>query len=171
MSPASPNTPAAASAAVAWVVLANKPLYPLYVAWLVGEGASAATITLATAPVYLLIALEARERPLLRWLLPVVGAADAVLATKIFGAGAGLEAFLAPCAALATFSADGGERPLARGLLSFLFLIFVALRAWRPEPFVLLSAPATERLQNLDILSAAGLVFFIGWRFSGLRAP
>ena len=156
----------ASFASVAWVVVANKPLYPLWIGWLVGEGALASTLTMATTPLYLLIALKAATAPRLRWLLPVVGAADAFIGTKALGAGAGMEAYLAPCAMLAALAGSAREKTATRILLVLLFVAFVLLRLWQPEPIALLSAQATERLRDLNLFSVAGLMFFIGWRFA-----
>ena len=153
-------------ASVAWVVVANKPLYPLWIGWLVGEGAYASALTMATTPLYLLIALKAATAPRLRWLLPIVGAADAFIGTKALGAGAGMEAYLAPCAMLAAFAGSAREKTATRILLVLLFVAFVLLRLWQPEPLALLSAQAAERLRNLNLFSVAGLMFFIGWKFA-----
>ena len=158
---------AAAFASVAWVVVANKPLYPLWIGWLVGEGAAASTLTMATTPFYLLIALKAAAAPRLRWLLPVVGAADAFIGAKALGAGSAMEAYLAPCAMLAALAGSAKDKATTQLMLVLLFAAFVLLRLWEPESFAVLSVHATDRLRDLNLFSVAGLMFFIGWRFAG----
>jgi hypothetical protein len=161
--PGSGSRPAA-FASVAWVVVANKPLYPLWIGWLVGEGAAASMLTLMTTPLYLLIALKAGAAPRLRWLLPAIGAADAFIGAKALGAGAAMEAYLAPCAMRAALAGSARDKAKTRVLLVLLFGAFVLLRFWQPEPVAVLSAQAIERLRDLNIFSVAGLMFFIGWR-------
>jgi hypothetical protein len=156
----------AAFASVAWVVVVNKPLYPLWIGWLVGEGAAASLLTMATTPLYLLIALKAATAPRLCWLLPVLGAADAFIGTKALGVGAAMEAYLAPCAMLAALAGSASDKARTRALFVLLFAAFVLLRLWRPESLAVLSIQATERLRDLNLFSVAGLMFFIGWRFA-----
>ena len=161
----------AAFASVAWVVVVNKPLYPLWIGWLVGEGAAASMLTMATAPLYLLIALKAATTPRLCWLLPAIGAADAFIGTKALGAGAAMEAYLAPCAMLAALAGSARDKATTRVMLVMLFAAFVLLRLWQPESLAVLSLHATERLRDLNLFSVAGLMFFIGWRFADSDEP
>ncbi|MGO7258911.1 hypothetical protein ACCT32_35770, partial [Rhizobium brockwellii] len=53
-----------ASVTVAWVILLNKPFYPLYIWYLVGDGVAASLGTLSAAPLFLAIPLIARRSPL-----------------------------------------------------------------------------------------------------------
>ena len=43
---------ASATAAVAWVIVANKPIYPVAIWWFVGGGLEASLATLVAAPLY-----------------------------------------------------------------------------------------------------------------------
>jgi hypothetical protein len=152
-------------------VVVNKPLYPLWIGWLVVEGAGASLLTMATTPFYLLIALKAATAPRLCWLLPAVGAADAFIGAKALGAGAAMEAYLAPCAMLAALAGSATDKATTRVMFVMLFAAFVLLRLWQPEPLAVLSVQATERLRDLNLFSVAGLMFFIGWRFADSDEP
>jgi hypothetical protein len=158
---------AAIVTSVAWIVAANKPFYPLYIAYLAPAGFAASAITLLSFPVYVLVALRGRRAPALLWLVPAAGAADALLAQKAFGAGAGLEAFLAPCAVLAVLV--GRERGvwMGRVMLALLPAMFLFLPQWRPAPLAALDAEALAHLRDLNLYSVVGLMFFIGWRALG----
>lgn len=152
---------------VAWIVAANKPFYPLYIAYLAPAGFAASAITLLSFPVYVLVGVRGRLAPALLWLVPAAGAADALLAHKAFGAGAGLEAFLAPCAVLAVLV--GRERGvwMGRFMLALLGAVFLLLHQWRPFPLAALDAQELVHLRDLNLYSVVGLMFFIGWRALG----
>jgi hypothetical protein len=162
---------AGAAVTVAWVIVANKPFYPLLVGWLAPAACGPSLWTLASLPVFLLVALRGEVHPLLRWLVPLVGGLDTLAATWAMGGGLGLEAFLAPCAALAALLSIEREKAFARGLLVFLFLAFVILQEATPAPIAGLDAEAMGRLRGMNLLSVAGLMFFIGWRFTAAPKP
>ena len=128
-------------------------------------------LTMATTPLYLLIALKAATTPRLCWLLPAVGAADAFIGSKALGAGAAMDAYLAPCAMLAALAGSARDKATTRALFIMLFAAFVLLRYWQPEPLAVLSVQAAERLRDLNLFSVAGLMFFIGWRFADASDP
>ena len=44
-----------ASVTVAWVIIANKPFYPLYIWWLVGSGVAVSLWSLVAVPFFLLV--------------------------------------------------------------------------------------------------------------------
>ena len=158
---------AAVVTSVAWIVAANKPFYPLYIAYLAPAGFGASAITLLSFPVYVLVGMRGRLAPALLWLVPAAGAADALLAQKAFGAGAGLEAFLAPCAVLAVLV--GRERGIwvGRFMLALFGALFLFLHQWRQPPLAALDAEALAHLRDLNLYSVVGLMFFIGWRALG----
>jgi hypothetical protein len=158
---------AAVVTSVAWIVAANKPCYPLYIAYLAPAGFAASAITLLSFPVYALVAMRGRLAPALLWLVPVAGAADALLAHKAFGAGAGLEAFLAPCAVLAVLVGREHGVWVGRFMLALLGAMFLFLYQWRPTPLAALDAEALAHLRDLNLYSVVGLMIFIGWRALG----
>ncbi len=103
----------AACVAVAWLVLINKPLYPLTVWVLIGaEAATRSLAALAIAPLYAAVLwLAPRSGYGARVALPLVGMADTMIAAKVFGPGSGAELYFIACGALAvvSFSAQRGD--------------------------------------------------------------
>jgi len=154
---------------VAWLILANKPVYPLYVWWFAGSGALASTLTAASAPLWLALAWVGPRFPLLlRVGAPLLGMVDTLLATKLFGAASGAELFFAPCLLLAVMSFRVGEARISRALVAVLYLVVVAAHgrygaAWHEWP-----ADQLTSLLNVNALAVASLCAFIGWKFVGL---
>jgi hypothetical protein len=159
---------ASASAAVAWMVVANKPLYPAAIWWYVGGGFEASLATLIAAPFYAAAAYRARRTPLAaRVATPAIGLADTLLATFVFGPGSGTELFLFACGLLAALSFRPDEAWWSRGLLGLLFVAFIAIRLGDGPALYPLPPDQLGRLLNLNIFSAASLFAFIGLRFAG----
>ncbi len=168
--PARPPTDplASASAAVAWIVVANKPLYPAIIWWYVGGGFEASLATLIAAPFYAAAAFLARRVPFAaRVATPTIGLADTLLATKVFGAGSGTELFLFACGLLAALSFRPHEAWWSRGLIGLIFGAFVLFRLCGGAALYPLPPAELGRLLDLNIVSAASLFAFIGLRFAG----
>lgn len=160
------DPPTAASVAVAWVILANKPFYPVYVWWLVGSGVAASLWTVLAAPAFLAIVLLASRRPLLaRAGVPLVGMLDTLLATKVFGTGAGTELFFAPCMMLAALSFRAGEEWWQRGLATLIFAAFALGHGRLGAPLHVWSDGELATLLNLNAFAAASLMAFIALRW------
>lgn len=158
-----------ASASVAWVVLLNKPFYPLYVWYFVGSGTAASTLTMASAPIYAAIALYARRAPLAaRFALPFAGVADTALAAKLFGPAAGAALFLAPCAMIVALSFRISERWIAIALLVLIYLAFIVLNGAAGSPLRVWSDAELSRLLTLNSFAVASLTAFVGWRYSNV---
>lgn len=161
---------ATAVVTVAWLIVANKPVYPLYVWWFVGNGTAAACLTMLATPAFLAIALMGARHPLAaRLALPLVGALDTLFATKLFGAASGTELFFVPCLILAVASFRPDEGRWTKGLVAVLFVSFVVAHgrlgaAWGPW-----TIEETARLLEINVFAVASLAAFLGWRFSGLR--
>jgi hypothetical protein len=170
-SPAAPQPVdplASASAAVAWMVVANKPLYPAIIWWYVGGGFEASLATLIAAPLYAVAAFRARRAPLAaRVATPTIGLADTLLATFVFGTGSGTELFLFACGLLAALSFRPHEAWWSRGLVGLIFVAFVAMRIGGGAALCPLPPDQLGRLLNLNIFTAASLFAFIGLRFAG----
>lgn len=165
--PADPR--AAATASVAWLVVLNKPIYPLYVWWFVGSGTAVAWATALSAPLFLAIALGAARRPLAaRVALPLVGAVDTVVATALFGQASGTELFFVPCLLLSLVALSPEERRAARLLVAGLFVVFVASHEGLGAGVVAWTAEQAARLRDLNIFAVASLSAFVGWRFAGV---
>jgi hypothetical protein len=159
---------ASATAAVAWMVVANKPLYPVIIWWYVGGGFEASLATLIAAPLYAAAAFLARRAPLTaRVATPAIGLADTLLATKVFGTGSGTELFLFACGLLAALAFRPHEAWWSRGLIGLIFAAFVAMRLGGGAALYALPPDQLGRLLDLNIVSAASLFAFIGLRFAG----
>ncbi|WP_348531808.1 hypothetical protein [Rhizobium sp. 16-449-1b] len=94
-----------ATVTVAWVIVFNKPFYPVYVWSLVGSGVTASFGTLLSAPLFLAITFLARRSPFAaRIALPLIGTFDTLFETKLFGSASGTELYFAACIMLVALS-------------------------------------------------------------------
>lgn len=158
-----------ATVTIVWVILANKPFYPLYVWWLIGDGVAMSAVTLLSIPFFVAILLTARRCALAaRCLLPMIGAIDTVFETAIFGQPSATLLFLAPCATLAALSFHTDERWWQRAVVCFVFACFAA--GW-----FLIDAPAypwtdsqIATLRTINIFAVGTLMAFIGLRYAGI---
>lgn len=158
-----------ATVTVAWVILLNKPFYPLYVWWLVGSGVQASLGTLASVPFFLLIIYLGPRNPLAaRIALPLVGAVDTLFETKLFGYGSGTELFLAPCIMLVALSFHTQEKWWQRGMAGLLFVVFfaahsrlgAALHGWPPSELA--------TLFDINVFAVVSLMAFVAIRYAGV---
>jgi hypothetical protein len=162
--PLDPRT--AASVAVAWVIFANKPFYPIYVWWLVGSGVASSLWTMLAAPFFLAVALMGRRWPLAaRCGLPLVGTLDTLCETKLFGSGSGTELFLAPCIMLAAMSFHASEKWVQRGLIVLVFAAFALTHGRLGTALHVFDDKALATLLNLNAFAVASLMAFIALRF------
>lgn len=154
--------------AVAWLIVVNKPFFPLWIWWFVGSGTAAACLTVSSMPAFLAIAMLGRRHSLAaRVALPLLGAVDTVFATKLFGAASGAELFFVPCLLLAVVGFDRREGRWAKATVVALFSAFVVTHgrlgaAWGPW-----SLEEAARLSEIMVVSVALLSVFVAWRFSG----
>lgn len=167
--PSAPIDPlASANAAVAWVVVANKPFYPFAVWWFVGAGFEASLAVLIATPFYAAVPFLARRASLAaRVATPSIGLVDTLLATKVFGQGSGTELFLFACGLLAVLSFRPNEAWWSRGLIGLIFLAFVAIQLGGGAALCALPPDELRRMLELNMFSAASLFAFIGLRFAG----
>ena len=167
-SPAVMDERTQACLAVVWIILANKPLYPLYVWWLLGyDDAMRSLGTLLAAPAFAaLIWLSRRNGFALRLGLVLLGLVDTLWATKWFGPAGGTELFLAPCAVLAMTGFRASEALAARALVIVIFVAFAGLHGRYGDSIVTMSAGAPAALFNLNAYAVASLIAFIGLRFA-----
>ena len=86
-----------ATVTIVWVIVLNKPFYPVYVWYLVGNGVAASLGTLLSAPLFLAIPFVARRSSLAARIgmggavepcAPRGGRSGDCLAREFFGAGA-----------------------------------------------------------------------------------
>jgi hypothetical protein len=156
-----------ASVTTAWVIVLNKPFYPLYVWYVAGSGVAASLWTWALLPLFAALPYVAKRWPYAaRVGLPLVGTADSAFATLMFGQACGVEAFFAPCAALSALSFTGAEAWTSRVLTSLVFSAFAALRFLAPAGLYPWPPGETSAVLDLNLMSAASLTAFIGFRFS-----
>jgi hypothetical protein len=155
---------------VAWLIAANKPVYPVYVWLFVGSGVEASTLTALSLPLWVALGAFGARFPLsLRVGVPLLGALDTMLSTKLFGAQALTELFFAPCALLAIVSFRATEAWITRSLIGALFVLFVALHGRYGAPLHIWSETELASLANINAFAVASLTAFLGWRLAGLE--
>lgn len=162
-----------ATVTIAWVIVLNKPFYPLYVWYLVGNGVAISLGSLVAAPFFLAIPFLARHSSLAaRVALPLIGTLDTLFETKLFGSASGTELFFAACILLVALSFRANELWWQRGAAVFVFAIFVFSRNWIGLPFRIWDANDLSSLLNLNAFAVASLTTFIALRYAGiLRGP
>lgn len=159
----------AATITIAWVIVLNKPFYPLSIWWLVGNGVDASLISIASAPFFLAIVFLAKSSPLAaRIALPVVGAVDTVFETKLFGTGAGTELFFAACIMLAALSFRTHEKLWQWSVTGFVFAAFVFSRYAIGDALHIWSEDDLATLLNFNAFAVACLTAFIALRYAGM---
>ncbi|MBP1849669.1 hypothetical protein [Rhizobium halophytocola] len=159
-----------ATVTVCWVVAANKPLYPLYVWWLVGSGTVASLATMLTMPLFAAIALLARRFPFAaRLALPLIGTLDTLFETKLFGAASGTALFLAACAMLAALGFRWTEKWWQRASAILIFLAYLAVRGGLGTPLHVWNADELASLFEINAFAVACLMAFIALRYAGVK--
>ena len=159
---------AAATVTVAWVIVANKPFYPLYIWWLVGSGVQASLGTLIAMPLFFVLPFLARRYPLgVRVGLPLIGMLDTLLATKLFGQSSGAALFFAPCIMLVALSFRASEKWWQRGLSAFLFVVFALNYDTPGAPLHIWPDAEIATLFSINAFAVASLMAFIAIRYAG----
>lgn len=158
-----------ATVTIAWVICLNKPFYPVYVWYLVGDGVVASLGSLLAAPVFLAIPFIARRWPIIaRISLPIVGAFDTLFETKLFGESSGTELFFGACIMLAAVTFRTKEKWIQRTVTAVVFAIFLLSRRIGGPPFHGWSDTDLAVLRDLNIFAAACLMVLIAIRYAGL---
>lgn len=153
--------------ALSWLIVLNKPFYPLYVWYLTGEGMLWSCLSMVAMPAYLAIALLARRYPLAaRIAFPLVALADTLAETKLFGAASATELFLAPAALITALAFRPSEARIPRALILILYVALIALHGRLGEPLYLWTDASLAHLRELNIFAVASLTVFTVWRFS-----
>lgn len=167
---AKPDELTRASVTVAWVIIANKPFYPIYVWWLVGSGTQASLGTLVSVPFFLLVPFLASRSPLrARAALPLVGTVDTLFETKLFGYVSGTELFLAPCMMLVALSFHAAEAWWQRGMAALVFIAFVVAHGRLGEALHVWNKDELGTLFSINVFAVASLMAFIAIRYGGVR--
>lgn len=158
-----------ATVTIAWVIVLNKPFYPVYVWYLVGNGVAASLGTLLAAPLFLAIPFLARRSSLAaRIALPLVGTFDTLFETKLFGSASGTELFFAACIMLVALSFRAEEKWWQRGMAVLVFAVFVFSRNFIGAPLHVWTAPELATLFKMNAFAVASLLAFIALRYAGI---
>lgn len=165
-----PDERTAACRAVAFLIAANKPLYPLMLLALIGGDAAWRSLpTAASLPFFAAIPWLARRSGFwARVALPLVGTADTAFAAKLMGADTGVEFLFAACALLPVVSFARAEQWAARVLVVAVYLVFAALHGRYGAALAPWPADEAANLLTLNAYAAASLFVFIALRFSFL---
>ncbi len=164
---AAPDPRAAAANAIALLVAANQPFYPLYIHAWVGDDGWVSAYTFLSTPFFLAVPALARRSSLAaRVLLPLAGVANTLISAKAFGAASGVELFLCPCALIAGMAFSSRERWATLGLIGLSLAAFLALHDRFGAPLHEFTSAQYLRLLTLNVWSAAGLCAFAALRFS-----
>ncbi len=157
-----------ACVAVAWLVLINKPLYPLTVWLLIGaEAATRSLAALAIAPLYAAVLwLAPRSGYGARVALPLIGLADTVIAAKAFGRASGAELYFIACGALAVVGFSAREAMTSRALVIAVYAAFVLVQTWPGATVESWPPDDLARFFALNAYSAASLAAFVALRFA-----
>lgn len=167
--PSRPDALTQATITVSWVIILNKPFYPIYVWWLLGTGVGTSALTLASVPFFLLIPLIAsRFSFYARLALPLVGTVDTVFETWVFGRASATLLFLAPCLMLAVLSFHTNEKWTQRCLSCFIYGCFAAGWWLIGPPFYPWGSEQLSTLLGVNAFAVASLMAFIGLRYAGL---
>lgn len=160
----------AATLTVAWVIILNKPFYPLTIWWLVGTGVQASLVSVISMVFFLAIPLLARRSTLAaRVALPLIGTTDTIFETKLFGTGSGTELFFAACIMLVALSFRQRERLWQVGMTGVVFAGFLWTRYMIGDAWHIWSEPDLAKLFNLNAFAVACLTAFIALRYDGLN--
>jgi hypothetical protein len=161
-----------AARSLAWVILLNKPFYPLYMLWLAPNAFGPAWLTAISALVYIAAIWLMKTKPLLsRLLIFGAGTADTVIAIKAFGSQAGAEWFFVPIALLVPTMFGPQEEVVRKRLVLVLLAIVLASLPGLGAPIALLTAAETSSLFWMNFYAVTCLTLFILWRFQVVRLP
>jgi hypothetical protein len=158
-----------ATVTIAWVIIVNKPFYPFYIWWLVGDGVGTSAITLAAIPLFLAIPLMARKSPFsARLALPMIATVDTVFESILFGRASATLLFLAPCMALTLVSFQPGEKWWQRAVACIIFVCFTICWWVLKDPVFPWTGHQISTLLSINVFAVASLMTFIGVRYAGI---
>lgn len=155
---------------VAWLIVANKPFYPLYVWYLAGDPGPAVLGTALSLPFFAAVPLLASRSGLAaRVALPVIGTIDTLLETRLLGQASGTELFFAPCIMLAALSFRLQEKWWQFTVVAFVAGGFILSRALGAEAQPVFDKTYLLALLNINIFAVASLMTFLALRYRNLR--
>ncbi len=164
-----PDPRVAASNAIALMVGANGPLYPVYVWLLVGKDFWPSLLTLLSTPLFCLVPAVARRSSLAgRAMLPVVGIVNTLICIKALGEPSAVALFLLPCILIPALTLRTRERVLQLTLVSLPSLIYLLGKGHYGAPLFAYSAQQYAALNSLNTTSVMGFSGFLGLIFAGV---
>lgn len=159
-----PDPLVAATNLIAVVVAWNQPFYPLYVYWSVSETIWPTYYAFLSTPLFLAVPLVARfDGRASRAMLPLVGIANTIVCTKVFGEATGTEVFLISCALLPALFFRRSERALALALTALPFAVYYLLHGRYGTPMHIYAPEEAASFLTLNALSAGTLTVFGGF--------
>lgn len=159
---ASPEPLVRANNVLALLIASNQPIYPFYVRFVAGPDGGVTFLTLITTPLFLAVPwLSRRSRLLGLASIPVIGLANAAIATLALGNEAGIELFIMPCLTVAALVAgrDNYKLVLAAALVALGAFLFV--HSSGIEPMHRFADAAQSALFRLNALAVTGLTIYI----------
>jgi hypothetical protein len=166
-----PDPRVAANNAIAVMVGANGPLYPIYVWLLVGKAFWPSLLTLLSTPLFCLVPVVARRSSLAgRAMLPIVGIANTLVCIKALGEPSGVALFLLPCILIPALTMRARERVLQLILVSLPSAIYLLGKGHYGAPLYPYSAQQYAGLASLNTTSVMGFSGFLGLIFAGVLA-
>jgi hypothetical protein len=164
-----PDPRVAASNAIAVMVGANGPLYPVYVWLLVGQHFWPSLLTLLSSPLFCLVPAVARRSSLAgRAMLPVVGITNTLICVKALGEPSEVVLFLLPCIVIPALTMRARERALQLILVSLPSLIYLLGKGHYGAPLYPYTAQQSAALASLNTTSVMGFTGFLGLIFAGV---
>ena len=150
---------------VALIIGTHLPFWPLYVWCSAGlEALPTALLTMALAPVFLLIPLVARRNGLWgRMMMLITGIANTVFTIWILGNNTGTDLFLAPCAALAAILFRQTERWLMLTFTTVPLIVWYMMQYHAPIPLHQYGIQIAHEIFNLNAISVSVLITSFGW--------
>jgi hypothetical protein len=152
---------------ITWVILINKPIYPLYVWIFVGEGVTTSLLSILSAPLYIAVLIIARRSSIAaRVAFPLLATIDTIGETKLFGAGSATELFAAPAALIAALSFAPREAGVLKIVLVTLYVAFLVAHGRLGQPLFPWSDAGLDHLREINIVAVASLTLFVCWTFA-----
>ena len=167
---AAPTPLIRANNVLALLVASNQPFYPFYVRFMAGPDGGATFLTLLTTPLFVAVPWLSRRSPRLALAsVPVIGLANAALATLALGSSVGIDLFIVPCLAVAFLVADREHFrfviPAALAMLAGFLLVHLA----DVTPLHTYSDEARGALYRLNALAVTGLTIYIVYSLAVAR--
>jgi len=150
---------------VALIIGTHLPFWPLYVWCSAGlEALPTALLTMALAPVFLLVPWVARRNGLLgRMMMLITGIANTAFTIWILGNNTGTDLFLAPCAALAAILFRQTERWVMIIFTTLPLAVWYMMQYHAPIALHHYNALVAHEIFNLNAISVSVLITSFGW--------